>query len=391
MIRPRITETIAALGRAVKSASLGFDGVDRILLVGGSSRIPLVAEMVRESTGRPIAVDAHPKHSMALGAAFVAEQRRLAAQADSDATAADAAAAGAGAILAVEAASGTDAAGGGDGAEADTAGGAAGAIAAGAAVAGAAAVGGAGAGDAAGGDAAAGDAAAADAGSGTGLPPGTPVESPGGGAFPPTEVVPVVGAGTAVAASADGGSNRNRTIAVAAAIGGIALVLLAGLGASGMLTGGAPSSPPASVAVVSTCAVGRPVDRADPVPHRGPDPDRRSRSPTAVPTPTPTPAGRQARITRDRDHQRSLRRRLRGVRLHARRSPAATCTSSSTPSRWRMPASPATGRGSCTPGPFRSPATRSATGRPPRTRCASSSRTPNHSIVENTGNCMDLP
>ena len=50
MIRPRITETIGALGRAVKSAGLGFDGVDRVLLVGGTSRIPLVAEMVREAT-----------------------------------------------------------------------------------------------------------------------------------------------------------------------------------------------------------------------------------------------------------------------------------------------------------------------------------------------------
>jgi molecular chaperone DnaK (HSP70) len=77
MIRPRITETIGALGRAVKSAGIEFDGVDRILLVGGSSRIPLVAEMVREATGRPIAVDAHPKHSMALGAAMVAETRAL--------------------------------------------------------------------------------------------------------------------------------------------------------------------------------------------------------------------------------------------------------------------------------------------------------------------------
>ena len=76
MIRPRITETIGALGRAAKSAGLDFDGLDRVLLVGGSSRIPLVAEMVREATGRPIAVDAHPKHSMALGAAMVAEMRR---------------------------------------------------------------------------------------------------------------------------------------------------------------------------------------------------------------------------------------------------------------------------------------------------------------------------
>ena len=79
MIRPRIHETIEALGRATRSAGLGFGELDRILLVGGSSRIPLVAEMVREATGRPVAVDAHPKHTMALGAAFVAEQQRVAA------------------------------------------------------------------------------------------------------------------------------------------------------------------------------------------------------------------------------------------------------------------------------------------------------------------------
>ena len=76
MIRPRIRETIAALDRAARSAGLGFDGLDRILLVGGSSRIPLVAEMVRESTHRPIALDAHPKHTMALGAAWIAERSR---------------------------------------------------------------------------------------------------------------------------------------------------------------------------------------------------------------------------------------------------------------------------------------------------------------------------
>ncbi len=75
MVRPRIRETIQALGRAARSAGLGFADLDRVLLVGGSSRIPLVAEMVREATGKPVAVDAHPKHTMALGAAYVAEQR----------------------------------------------------------------------------------------------------------------------------------------------------------------------------------------------------------------------------------------------------------------------------------------------------------------------------
>ena len=74
MIQPRIRETILALGRAVRSAGLESDDLDRVLLVGGSSRIPLVGEMVREATSRPIAVDAHPKHTMALGAAYFARQ-----------------------------------------------------------------------------------------------------------------------------------------------------------------------------------------------------------------------------------------------------------------------------------------------------------------------------
>jgi hypothetical protein len=41
----------------------------------------LVAEMVREATGRPVAVDAHTKQTMAMGAAYVAEQRRATAAA----------------------------------------------------------------------------------------------------------------------------------------------------------------------------------------------------------------------------------------------------------------------------------------------------------------------
>jgi hypothetical protein len=67
----------------VRSTGLEYDDLDRILLVGGSSRIPLVAEMVREATGRPIALDAHPKHTMALGAAYYgALQQRGAATPD---------------------------------------------------------------------------------------------------------------------------------------------------------------------------------------------------------------------------------------------------------------------------------------------------------------------
>ena len=72
MIRPAIRDTIAALRRAITSGKLVPEHLARVLLVGGSSRIPLVAEMVNAELGRPIALDTHPKHAVALGAALVA-------------------------------------------------------------------------------------------------------------------------------------------------------------------------------------------------------------------------------------------------------------------------------------------------------------------------------
>lgn len=69
MIRPRLGETTDALARTVASAGLSLSDISRVLLVGGSSRIPLVADVVRAATGRDVAVDAHPKHAIAMGAA----------------------------------------------------------------------------------------------------------------------------------------------------------------------------------------------------------------------------------------------------------------------------------------------------------------------------------
>lgn len=69
MVRPRLRETIEAFDRAVRSAGLTMDRVSRILLVGGSSRMPAVADLLQRETGRPVAVDAHPKFAIATGAA----------------------------------------------------------------------------------------------------------------------------------------------------------------------------------------------------------------------------------------------------------------------------------------------------------------------------------
>jgi actin-like ATPase involved in cell morphogenesis len=73
MIRPTLAPTVEALGRAVASASLTADDLRAVLLVGGSSRIPLVGQMVGSALGAPVVTDAHPKHSVALGAALYAE------------------------------------------------------------------------------------------------------------------------------------------------------------------------------------------------------------------------------------------------------------------------------------------------------------------------------
>jgi actin-like ATPase involved in cell morphogenesis len=72
LIRPLVDETVVALERAVRSAGLDPMELSQVLLVGGSSRIPLVSEAVTAGLGRPVAADAHPKHTVALGAARLA-------------------------------------------------------------------------------------------------------------------------------------------------------------------------------------------------------------------------------------------------------------------------------------------------------------------------------
>jgi actin-like ATPase involved in cell morphogenesis len=70
MIRPALEETVEALRRAVSSAGLTPNDLTAVLLVGGSSRIPLVSQLVSDGLGRPVAVDADPKTAIALGAAL---------------------------------------------------------------------------------------------------------------------------------------------------------------------------------------------------------------------------------------------------------------------------------------------------------------------------------
>ncbi len=69
MIRPDLDRTIDATHRALGSAGVGSGDLDAILLIGGSSRIPLVSQLVSAEFGQAPAIDADPKAAVALGAA----------------------------------------------------------------------------------------------------------------------------------------------------------------------------------------------------------------------------------------------------------------------------------------------------------------------------------
>ncbi len=69
MVRPRLAQTVEALRTAVAKAGIEMEAIRAVLLIGGTSRIPLVGEIVSRETGRPAAVDVDPKLAVAMGAA----------------------------------------------------------------------------------------------------------------------------------------------------------------------------------------------------------------------------------------------------------------------------------------------------------------------------------
>ncbi|MBA0125020.1 Hsp70 family protein [Haloechinothrix sp. YIM 98757] len=75
MVRPTLLSTVEALRRALDKAGVAAEDLHSVLLVGGSSRMPLVTQLVGAELGRPVAVDAHPKHAVALGAAWLASDQ----------------------------------------------------------------------------------------------------------------------------------------------------------------------------------------------------------------------------------------------------------------------------------------------------------------------------
>lgn len=81
LIEDSVRDTVEALEQSLAQLELEPADLSAVLLIGGSSRIPLVAQLISETLDRPIAVDADPKSSICLGAAVSAVLARAEAQA----------------------------------------------------------------------------------------------------------------------------------------------------------------------------------------------------------------------------------------------------------------------------------------------------------------------
>ncbi|GLB65625.1 Hsp70 family protein [Arthrobacter mangrovi] len=72
MIDDAIGQTIGTLRNTLEAAGVDPVQLSAVLLIGGSSRIPLVAQQLSAELDRPLAIDADPKASISLGAALAA-------------------------------------------------------------------------------------------------------------------------------------------------------------------------------------------------------------------------------------------------------------------------------------------------------------------------------
>lgn len=73
LITPLVQRTITACGNALRDAGLKAEQISEVVMVGGSTRVPLVKDSVRNFFGRPLHDELNPDEVVALGAAVQAD------------------------------------------------------------------------------------------------------------------------------------------------------------------------------------------------------------------------------------------------------------------------------------------------------------------------------
>ncbi|MDA1015341.1 MAG: Hsp70 family protein [Planctomycetota bacterium] len=69
LIQPLLQKTLTCVDKAIQDADLTTADIERVLLVGGSTRTPLVSELLEEQLGLPLRTDVDPDLCVAMGAA----------------------------------------------------------------------------------------------------------------------------------------------------------------------------------------------------------------------------------------------------------------------------------------------------------------------------------
>lgn len=73
LVTPLIERTVLSCNNALKDAGLTPAGIDAVIMVGGSTRVPLVKQRISELFGQPVHDELNPDEVVALGAAIQAD------------------------------------------------------------------------------------------------------------------------------------------------------------------------------------------------------------------------------------------------------------------------------------------------------------------------------